>query len=220
MRWATEFAAKHRAEAQRQLGSLLSEGMKLTECYNARAGQIATQQQIDALTDWEQRARASVAENVTPSLLDEFDGQGSISVEKGHENWLSTYCWATRMRVFGLREAMAKEFSRVVSEAEQQRQALAREELGKVLGRGTQLYQKYCTTTDAIATEAHSAITEWEGQALSVVAGRISLEGMEQWQQADRAFPSPPSTLPERCQRLDMRLASLRNVVLLTAGQR
>jgi hypothetical protein len=217
---APEFVARHRADAQRELGSLLSEGMKLTECYNAKAGQVATQQEIEALTDWEQRARASVAENVTPSLLDEFDGQGNVSVEKGHENWLSTYCWATRMRVFGLRSVMAKEFSPVLSEAEQQRQAQARAELGNMLGRGKQLYQKYCTTPTAIPAEANTAIAEWEGQALSIVAGKIGPEGMEQWEQADHEFPSEPTTLQQKCQKLDERLRGLGNVIRLAARPR
>ena len=215
---APEFVARHRADAQRELGSLLSEGMKLTECYNAKAGQIATQQQIDALADWEQRARASVAENVTPSLLDELDAQGSISVEKGQESWLSTHCWATRMRVFGLRQVMAKEFTPAVSDAEQQRRASARAELGTVLGRGNQLYQKYCTAPDVIAIEAYSAISDWEGQALSVVAGKVGPEGMEQWERADHEFLSPPANLQQKCQQLNMRLFALANVVRIAAG--
>lgn len=213
---------QQRATIQRELGALLSEGRKLADCYKAPAGRVATENEKHELESWEQRAYGRLAASVNPNMLSTFTrANENVSVANGQENWLRTFCWATRQHVDALEQIMAQEFSPKLSEAERQRRATAQVEIGKVLGEGQRLYNEKCATSQEnpqtiSGTEAAlSAISEWEGRALSVVAGNVGPRSMEEWEQAENELPGRQANLQQRCQQLNARLFALRNIVRL-----
>ena len=214
-----EFAAKRRAEAQAELGRLLADGLKLTECYGARDGLIATPAQSQSLKAWEDTTYAALARDVPPRLLPQF-GSASISVTAGEEKWLRTLCWATRSKVFDLQQIMAESFSPALTEPELQRRARTRADLGKVLGEGQLLYDEHCAAISGdnpeTPTSLNEEITAWEGSALSVVVAGVGTKGVEQWDQAGNSYPGRQKRLQQRCGQLNMRLLALRNILRLS----
>jgi hypothetical protein len=208
---------RRRAEAQTHLGKLLSEGLKLSECYKASDGVYPTSRDSEALHDWEDRTYSALAIYVNPALLPEFGGSYTISVAPGQEKWLKTLCWSTRHKAWDLQSIMAREFSPILTEGEKQRRSIAQIEIGKILGEGQLLYDQKCTgvppDNQKTPSDVDSSITAWESKALSVVAASGGPKGMEQWDQSGNAFPGPQKQMQQRCGHLNMRLSALRNVI-------